>query len=102
MKIKEKVIGWLKPGETTKGMTDITGAVVSIGTALLVAAFVVLILGDVGDTMDTDSAEQNVTVTGVDVISDMVDLIKPLGIVVVAAVIIGVLLNAFGVFGGRK
>lgn len=94
-KIKNAVSGY-KKGQ----VQNLAGAFVGIVVALLVAAFGALILSSVGATMTADSAEANLTTTGINAISDMGDLVAPLGIVLVAAVIIGVLMYSFG--GGRR
>lgn len=70
--------------------------VVAVVITLLVMSFGALILSNVGDTMTADSAEANLTDTGIDAIADGGDLIGPLVIVAVAGVIIGVLFMAFG------
>jgi uncharacterized integral membrane protein len=93
--IKDKLRG------TCKGQMNIIAAFVSIGVALLVAAFVVLILSNVGDSLGAGTAAANVTNVGVSTINSMVNLTNPLGIVLIAAVIIGVLVSAF-VFGGGQ
>lgn len=96
-KIKEKTMGH-KKGQ----VAGLAGAFVAIGVALLVGAFVALILSDVGDTMTADSAEANITDTGIDTVSDMTELVQPLGVVLVAVVIIGVLYGAFRLGGGGR
>lgn len=73
----------------------LSGSFLAIVVALMVAAFGALILSEVGSTMTADSAEANITSTGIESVSSMADLIAPLGIVLVAAVIIGVLVTAF-------
>lgn len=95
-RMKEALSGH-KKGQANLG--GLMGAFIGIGVALLGAAFVVLILSDVGSTMTADSAEYNVTQTGITTIGDMTDLVQPLGVVVIAVVIIGVLLHAFA---GRR
>lgn len=71
-----------------------------IGLGLLVASFVALILSNVGSTMPAGSVEKNITTVGVTVISNMVDLAKPLGIVGIAGIIIAYLMGFFSV--GRR
>jgi len=81
-----------------KGSMDLSGvmgAFIGLGVALIGAAFVALIMAKVGDTMDVNSTEANITDTGLEVLEDMVDLVQPLGIVVIAGVIIYVLVNSF-------
>lgn len=75
--------------------TGLAGSFLAIVVALMVAAFGALILSEVGGTMTADSAEANITETGITSVSSMADLVAPLGIVLVAAVIIGVLVTAF-------
>ena len=96
-----KKIRELIPTGTKKGqLGGLPAAFVGIVVALLIAAFGALILSNVGDTMTPASAEANITAAGVTTISDMADLVAPLGVVLVAAVIIGVLMYSFG--GGRR
>jgi len=78
------------------GLGALPSAFVVMVVALLVAAFGALILSDVGATMTADSAEANITTDGITAIADMSDLVAPLGIVLVAAVIILVLTGTFG------
>lgn len=83
--------------ETRQGFSgNLGGAVLGIGVAILIAAFVALILDNVNDTFTADSFEDNITDTGLETLDDMTDLIQPLGLVMIAVVIIGVLLGAFG------
>jgi hypothetical protein len=90
------------PYGTMKGqLGGLPAAFVGIVVALLIAAFGALILSSVGATMTANSAEANITDTGITAISDMADLVAPLGVVLVAAVIIGVLMYSFGGAGRR-
>lgn len=89
-----------KRGYMRGQLGNLPGMFMVIGVALLVAAFVALILGNVGDTMTPGSAEANITADGVDVITSMVALAKPLGIVGIAGIIIGYLMGFFS--GGRR
>ena len=73
----------------------LSGSFLAIVVALLVASFGALILSETGATMTADSAEYNITQTGITAVGDMSDLVAPLGIVLVAAVIIAVLMGAF-------
>lgn len=83
--------------KTKKGqVANLSGAFVGIVVALLVAAFGALILSNVAGTMTDDSVEQNITEGAISVVEDMTDLVAPLGVVLVAAVIIGVLMYSFG------
>lgn len=76
--------------------------VVAIVITILVMSFGALILANIGDTMTADSAEANLTDTGIEALADAGDLVGPLGIVAVASVIIGVLFLAFGGGMGRR
>ncbi len=101
MKYVDKLKG-LIPSGTHKGqLGGLPAAFVGIVVALLIAAFGALILSNVGGTMTAASAEANITSAGVTTISDMADLVAPLGVVLVAAVIIGVLMYSFGGQGRR-
>jgi hypothetical protein len=62
----------------------------AIFTFVLLGAVVLLVLGSFAGTMTPDSSEANATLAGISAISGMFDLIAPLGIMVVAAAIIGV------------
>jgi hypothetical protein len=84
------------------GLGGLSGAFLAIVVAILVAAFGALILSTIGATMTPNSAEANMTTTGVTVLSSMIDLIQPLGIVIVAGVILGVLFMAFRGFGASR
>lgn len=102
--IKDKLASLLRRGEskTMKGqLGNLPQIFMLIGLGLLVASFVALILSNVGATMTANSVEANITTTGVDVISDMVDLAKPLGIVGIAGIIIAYLMGFFS-GGGRR
>jgi uncharacterized membrane protein YkvI len=80
---------------------NLSGAVLGIGVAVMIAAFVALILGNVNSTFTADSYEDNISTTGLATLDDMSDLFQPLGLVVIAVVIIGVLMGAFKGIGGR-
>jgi len=100
MQIHMQMPKWMSG--TKKGqLGGLPAAFVGIVVALLIAAFGALILSNVGATMTPDSAEANITAVGVTTIADMSDLVAPLGIVLVAAVIIGVLMYSFGGVGRR-
>lgn len=100
MDVIKKIRELIPTGHMKGQLGGLPAAFVGIVVALLIAAFGALILANVGATMTPDSAEANITAAGVTTISDMADLVAPLGVVLVAAVIIGVLMYSFG--GGRR
>ena len=86
--------------ETKKGFQNVAGAVAGIGVAVLVAGFVLLIIEKIAATMTIGNASYTaMNTTSVNIVNGMLGLIQPLGIVVIAAVIIAYLMGAFG---GKK
>lgn len=84
-----------KPQKTMKGFAGVQSAVVGIGVAILVAAFIALVLSNVKDTLTANSTAANISQKGLDTVKSMADLIQPLGIVAIAVAIIAYLVLAF-------
>ncbi len=94
--------GYIASGGSKKGqLMNLGNVFIGIGVALIMAAFVALILGKVGATFTVNSTEANITADAKNTIADMVDLTNPLGIVAIAGVIIGLLLTYLGFQQGR-
>jgi hypothetical protein len=80
---------------------DITGWIIAIVVAFLTLGFAALILNTVATSVSTNTTALTiVNTTAISALSQMSSLLAPLGIVVVAGIIIAVLLGSFGQ-GGR-
>jgi hypothetical protein len=76
---------------------DITGWIIAIVVAFLTLGFAALILNTVATSVSTNTTALTiVNTTAISALSQMSSLLAPLGIVVVAGIIIAVLLGSFG------
>ena len=72
-------------------LADTPDAVVIFGTIVITLAVIALVVAGVQDQTVVDTAEYNVTVSGLTGLQNMGNFLPVIGLVVIAAVIIGLL-----------
>jgi hypothetical protein len=88
-KLRNKVFPVGRHGQLTLG--DTSNAVVIFGTIVITLAVIALVVGGVQDQTTAGTAEFNVSQDGLTGLQNMGDFLPVVGLVIIAAVIIGLL-----------
>lgn len=84
-------------GSYHKGQfSGLSSGAVAIGVLILVLTMMAVVTQGVNDAQTADTYADNISTAGLVALDSMSDLVEPLALVIIAAVIIGVLVAAFG------
>ena len=76
-------------------LEDMKGAVILIALVALIGSAAAIALSDFRDDLDANSAERNITVEGLDGISNTTSYLGTIGTIIGVAVLIGIVVLAF-------
>ena len=76
-------------------LEDMKGAVILLGLIALIGAAVAIALADFRDTTTANSAERNITVSGLEGVSNTTSYLSTIGTIIGVAVLIGIVVLAF-------
>lgn len=90
--------------QSKKGLTlsQAPGAIITFGLLIIISAVVALVLSNINTSFTSGTYEANITTKGLQGVNNFATFNPTIGTILAAALIIGIVVTAFGVFAARR